>query len=185
MKKLLAGLAVGMVLGMTGVASAELVVDGTVNYEGSDRKLIYNDNLNITWLDYSYLGDWHKTNEWANGISVSFGGNAYDNFRLPEINELVNIVNGTGEGVWSPFNNLVLNSVYWSNTQGYGSIEIMLSNPCGPTQSWTGTPYNNFHGIAVFDGRIPQATPVPVPASMLLLGTGLAGLIGARRKKKA
>jgi hypothetical protein len=31
----------------------------------------------------------------------------------------------------------------------------------------------------------PGPTPIPEPATMLLMGTGIAGLIGARRKKKA
>jgi len=33
--------------------------------------------------------------------------------------------------------------------------------------------------------QVGAITPVPVPASMLLLGSGVAGLIAARRKKKA
>ncbi|MBZ4220119.1 MAG: PEP-CTERM sorting domain-containing protein [Chlorobium sp.] len=40
--------------------------------------------------------------------------------------------------------------------------------------------------MAVHDGDVGSTTdPVPEPAAMLLMGTGLAGLIGARWKKKA
>lgn len=42
-------------------------------------------------------------------------------------------------------------------------------------------PLNNVNLEGCFD----TATPVPEPATMLLMGTGIAGLIAARRRKKA
>lgn len=83
-----------------------------------------------------------------------------------------------------------------------GYVNFIFSNGLQPGQSsllffldTTETAYNrsliydltalNDSTISeMFNGYAPGA-PVPIPATILLMGTGLAGLIGARRKKKA
>ena len=92
-KKLLAGLATGLfLLVMGGVAQAELVTIGTATYQtsgtntavnpgsGNDQyKLIYDTDLQITWLDYSapyaiwgdYVTGLGGQDEWANTLGGS------------------------------------------------------------------------------------------------------------------
>jgi len=86
MKKYLAGLAVmGVVaLGLSGPANASLMVSGTVNYDGADRNLIYDEDLNITWLDYTKAaGAWSNQVNWAADLALTVNGVTYDNWRLP------------------------------------------------------------------------------------------------------
>lgn len=86
MKKYLAGLAVmGVVaLGLSGPAHASLVVSGTVNYDGADRNLIYDNDLNITWLDSTKVySTWSSQVNWAANLVLTVNGVTYDNWRLP------------------------------------------------------------------------------------------------------
>jgi hypothetical protein len=79
-------------------------------------------------------------------------------------------------------------SWYWSGTD-YAAF---------PSGAWVfgmddgyqryGGKTGNGYGLAVRSGEVTYsgggAEPVPEPATMLLMGTGLACLIGVRRKKK-
>ncbi|RJQ55734.1 MAG: hypothetical protein C4526_03015 [Nitrospiraceae bacterium] len=54
---------------------------------GSDslgNQLIYDDDLNITWYDYSNSPDtWYNQMDWAAALTVNFNSTVYDNWRLP------------------------------------------------------------------------------------------------------
>lgn len=85
-KQYLAGLVVaGLVaLGLSVPAHASLVVSGTVDYMGAARNLIYDTDLNITWLDYTKgTANWSTQQSWAANLSLTVNGVTYDNWRLP------------------------------------------------------------------------------------------------------
>lgn len=221
-KQLLAGLAVTILvaLGAGSPAHADLVVSGTVDYMGSARNLIYDTDLNITWLDYSNsFATWSEQQAWVSNLALTVNGVTYDNWRLPSTVDgpYVFSFDGTtsygynnttsemghlyytelgNKGAWDtngnwqvdyslnktgPFANLVA-SVYWSGTEFAGD----------PNYAWQfGTNYGgqdvtskdyNLAALAVLPGNI--AAPVPEPASMLLISSGLACLIGLKRREK-
>ena len=48
------------------------------------NRLIYDSDLDITWYDYLKSYDtWLNQVNWASGLSVTFGSNVYDDWRLP------------------------------------------------------------------------------------------------------
>jgi hypothetical protein len=79
------------------------------------------------------------------------------------------------------FQNLV-ESAYWSGTDYYKFIYYdawffhMATGRQGVADK-----SSPIYGLAVRSGQI---SAVPAPATLLLMGSGLAGLLGVRRKKK-
>ena len=62
-------------------------VNATLYNRGTDslgNSLIYDDDLNITWYDFSNaVNTWQNQANWANTLSINFGGAIYDDWRLP------------------------------------------------------------------------------------------------------
>ena len=65
-------------------AHATLITRGTGTSVYGTYNLIYDDDLDITWYDYTNAATtWQNQVTWAGGLSVSFGGDIFDDWRLP------------------------------------------------------------------------------------------------------
>ncbi len=98
-KKVIAVMAVFLsVLPWTAWSSLTTIGTGTINGVSGDYNLIYDDVLDITWLDYTKSGnDWYNQVSWADSLVVSFNGQKYDDWRLPEtFEDQANMNGGVG-----------------------------------------------------------------------------------------
>ncbi len=196
-----------LVFGVTLSAHAGLILRGT---DTLGNQLIYDQDLDITWYDViNWDAGWHAQPIWASELSVTFGSDAYTDWRLPTSDtcvgtncigsemghlyytELGNTGGGLNKsftdaqtGVQESFLNLYPVS-YWSGTLACSSWG------CGPnvysfsfsdgTQYYGGPGYNGY-AMAVRDGNVGGA--VPEPTTLALMGLGLAGIGYGRSRKK-
>ena len=222
MKKMLLMVVIGIAVIMLPAyqtAQASLTLQGSVIYDGAARNLIYDSDLNLTWLDYSHgLASWSNQVTWASGLSLTFNGTTFDDWRLPATDAFYsgwgfdgtttagyNITNSEmGYLYYSELNNKGyldtsgnVQSGYGLNNQapfhelnsGYYWMDKL--NQDMPNEGWyyrtpvgsQGTHNKEYlhYALAVRDGNV---APVPVPPTIFLLGSGLVGLAGVRRKFK-
>ncbi len=218
MRKILSGfLLLVLLLGMTGLSQAALNTIGAAQYNGAFYGMIYDDDFNLVWLDYTNpKNTWQNQINWASSLNTE-GTLRYawfpeyadfswtGDWRLPdahnqdgtgpdfgynvtgsEMGHLFYDELGLSAGATttaqlneSEFNNLIA-SWYWSGTEYADS----------PGYAWYFRLSNGFqgynfkinlgYGLAVRSG---QVSAVPVPGAILLLGSGLLGLVGLRRKQ--
>jgi hypothetical protein len=167
------------------------------------NQLIYDTDLDITWYDYSHSADtWDGQMDWASALSVTFGGNTYDDWRLPmlinpgltpcldynctdsEMGHLYYVEIGSEGGVPYPtygtsdFENLPAFNA-WSGTEYAGSA-IKFNFAYGG--QFTSDKSNSWSAIAVRDGL--AVVPEPISATLFILGGATLGLRRFSKKFK-
>ncbi len=209
-KKLLVGLAFGMMMtGMTGMASATLISSSfdaalsggsVITFEGVSVGRYVSlvlDGVTFTAQDHDFsLSDMFSGNYNMTGRYLDNQDNSNNGFSS---------IRFSFDSLVSAFGFNLGSSNYFWNLSAYDAADNLLGGRnLSPTID---SNKGEFYGFAFNDGisyAILSSTdinydwvlidnfttaggtaPVPVPATMLLMGSGIAGLIAARRKKKA
>jgi len=160
--------------------------------------LIYDDDLNITWLQNAGLGGkktWYDAMAWANNLVYE----GYDDWRLPTTpgtiygytnqgemgdlyyTELGNSANPAGGPMANPgpFTNVLV--TYWLDKEiSSGSLFAWTFH------TWFGfqdNGYNKYNTLSTWAVRDGDSAPVPIPGAVWLLGSGIVGLIGLKRRR--
>ena len=197
MKRLVLAIMMTAVMGFTTMATADTPYPGTPNLYDRGRGLIYDADLNITWFQDAGFGGqrtWFDAMDWVSDL-VYWG---YDDWRLPttpgtaygitsegEMGHLhYTELGNTGSDLTKPgpFTNLPPFShalTYWTDKEySLNTDDAWVFYFDGGGQSRVDKDVT-FYAWAVRDGDVPQ---VPEPATILLLGLGLIGSVGVRRK---
>ena len=225
------------------MSKADLVVRGMGTITGieGEYQLIYDTVLDITWLDCTYPpinkggAPWNGLLGWADELVVSFGGQIYEDWRLPQALP----INGSesdytiyaepssdgstdwGYNISAPgtvyegskasemahlyyttLGNLGYKDIYGNNQADYGLLNTgpfvnlntlayywNANRTPDISYAWafyvrTGiqdkiTVNSELKALAVRPGDVG---PVPLPGAVWLLGSGILGIIGIRRK---
>jgi len=179
-----------MILGIAGTAGAALM---TISDD-----IFFDDINNLYWYDNP--GAFNSTSlttqlNQINGLSVTVGSDLYNQWTMANQNDVSNLVNanwvGTTwlnvfDGLWE-LENLDDNrdwSLYaraQSSPTKFGSDVRLRVDDFGVDWQLS---YGNYTGsVGAWVIQAEPASPVPEPATLFLLGSGLVGLAGFGRKK--
>lgn len=195
--------------GIVGIASATLIDQGC--------GLIYDDELEITWLQNANLAatetfgvsginsdgmmSWYTANDWIDAMNAS-SYLGYKDWRLPLFEGIPMGINELGYMYWQNMSaNQTMNKT-GNQTVGEVTLYNISDYPYCTNYLYVGEEWDETHtqsfafGLldayradfdfpvwAVRSGDISAPAPVPEPATILLIGTGLIGMSMFGRKK--
>lgn len=199
-KKFWAGLACGvMMFGMIGMAHAEPILWHSLNgheYALTSQWQSWDANQAEAVTQGGYLAVINSIQE-NNWLTDTFA-NTYQmdgphNLGDPSWKSVVDIgYYKSNDGSWKWINGETgvdnPSQFYYSGSIGEGTKAYLHVEGHYFAGTWNSAPYvtdDVGYGYEPALGIIERSSaPIPEPATMLLMGTGLAGLIGVRRKKK-
>jgi hypothetical protein len=199
-----------IVLVFTASANAALVGRLAATEGGTDYQAYYDEDADLTWLANANTAgamNWTSANAWAAGLTI----NGVSGWRLPDTmqpdascsyqdalesrgynctgSELGNLYYTTLGNTQGPTGNTYLpfdgvqSGAYWSATEyAPDTASAWYFNMGNGLQSKSTKSNGSFYAWAVYSGDVSE---VPVPAAVWLFGSGLIGLIGVARRKKA
>jgi len=176
--------------------------------------LIYDSALNITWAQPDALRTWNDANTWAAGltlggvtgwrlpyISVAAGAGPLTSSPV-DCRTATEVACRDNELAYMFYQNL--SGTYGSSILTSGDPDLALFPQLQSEYYWSGTEFVSGdawgvdfdngdvdHGFNEFDEVLSWAVhegnigAIPIPPALYLFGTGLIGLIGIARRKKA
>ncbi|MDD5760018.1 MAG: PEP-CTERM sorting domain-containing protein [Desulfobulbaceae bacterium] len=194
-KALLAGLAVGvMMLGMTGVASATVL-----DFEGLTTNSVEDLSSHQGYGGFTWDNGWFLYNNNSFAAPVHSGDYAIvNNYGGDPLGlAITSTTSFDFDGAW--IGGWGFNAPSQVKAQGFDNLGNFIGETDWMAVSVGGSSFlqadiDNVYRINFIGGSYytiddftfnEEQQSVPEPATLLLLGTGLTGLIGARRKKKA
>lgn len=170
-----------------------------LSYYDSVRNTTWTDwrlpkTLPVNGTEYNYNSSY--TGSTDAGYNISNLGSAYPGSTASEMAYMY-YINLGNKGYWDvngvyqpdrglknsgPFQNLQA-GFYWSDTEQSQYDAWYFNFYLGGQNSTFKGSYREIYAWAVRDGDV-GSTPVPVPATIILLGSGLIGLVGFNRKKR-
>ena len=180
---------------------------GFATYQGSGYNLIYNTQNNSIWLTYSYSGTWTESMLWADSLNHKLSFTIKPQYEITwhdesewmlpymrEPNPISSIQLSSPDVLCLCYHSLTLfenveDGNYWARDPYRNAPHNMpiAYNPAEKVTIMDESYWSINYALAERKGSVTDLTqpvPVPEPATMLLFGTGIAGLVEYRRKFK-